>query len=316
MKTILKKLLAIIIIIILNSSFGFTQSKGLEKLMSNDKKLHKSIHTGGFTNQIKKWQIKKGLCKAEDYKLPQKIGLLTFVVSDKSQSSSTSSGAWTTTSTRKATKDGVSYVATNLYDNTIEGMKKSFSDRGMQLLEIDEYLDTDQKIALYNNYELKKLKGLKAIGNVTGQGNSGPAIGYRDMWLARFGSFPKAVKKRDAFFNELDLDAVLVVTIGMSVVGNYFHYIEANLLYRNPAAGTKTAYGLYNEGGFTRLKVNEFEKKPPFAGILLTEQVEYKNKRGKTKKRMEAVGVDPNFYKVINIVVDRAALGLEGFVNK
>ena len=62
----------------------------------------------------------------------------------------------------------------------------------MTLLEVNEYLDDEQKQALYDNYELKKLKGVKAFSGITGQGNNGPAIGYRGMSLPYFGSMPQS----------------------------------------------------------------------------------------------------------------------------
>ena len=292
------------------------QSENLQKLLDNpDKMYSKAFVYTGSVNPIRKWQIKKGFATEADYILPKKVGILAFMLEDQSKSSTTSYGYTSVTTTSKATKDGASAVANQIYDNTIQQLKENFSSKGMTLLEINEFLDTEEKRAAYNNYELKKLKGVKAFSGITGQGNSGPVTGYRAMSLPYFGSFPKAVKKRNDFFNKLELDAILIVEIGMSVTGNKLMSVKSEILYKNPASGTKTIYSDYNEIVSVKHAVNPYEKKPTYKGIFITEDVEYQNKKGKTKTRKQAVDLDPNLYKLVNAVVGANIGALEKYVS-
>ena len=299
---------------------GFTtetlaQSSNLQKLLDNpDKMYSKSFVYTGAVNPIRKWQIKKGFATEADYVLPKRVGILAFMIADQSTSSSQSYGYSTVTTTSKATKDGASSVANQIYDNTIKDLKQAFEDKGMELLEVHEYLDTKEKKDLYNNYELKELKGVKAFAKLTGQGNSGPVTGYRAMSLPYFGAFPKAIKKRNAFFNQLELDAILVVEIGMSVTGNKLISVKSEILYKNPASGTETIYSDYNEVVSVKFGVSPYEKKPTYSGIFITEEVEYTTKKGKTKTRKQATGLDSNLYKLVNAVVGANMGALEKYV--
>ena len=300
---------------------GFTtdtlaQSTNLQKLLDNPDKMYSKVFDyTGAVNPIRKWQIKKGFATEADYVLPKKVGILAFMVEDQSTSSTQSYGYSTVTTTSKATVDGVSSVANQIYDNTIKDLKESFKDKGMELLEVNEYLDTEEKIELYNNYELKQLKGLKAFSGITGRGNSGPAIGYRAMSLPYFGSFPKAVQKRNDFFNQLELDAILIVEIGMSVTGNKLISVKSHILYKNPASGTETIYSDYNEVVSVKFGVSPYEKKPTYGGIFVTEEVEYTTKKGKTKTKKQATDLDSNLYKLVNAVVGANIGALEKYVS-
>ncbi|MBC3757893.1 hypothetical protein H7U19_05720 [Hyunsoonleella sp. SJ7] len=310
----------IVVLSIIALTFGHSinlsaQSKNLQKLLDNPNKMYsKAFVYSGTAPTIRKWQIKKGFASERDYVMPKRVGILAFVVSDQSNSSSVSYGYTTVRTTSKATKEGASAVANEIYDNTIETMKSTFKDKGMELLEIHDYLDDKEKTDLYHKYELKKLKGVKAFSGLTGQGNSGPVVGYRNMTLPYFGSFPKAVKKRNDFFNKLGLDAILVIEIGMSVVGNKLIDVKSDILYKNPASGTKTIYSDYNEVVSVKFGVSPYEKKPTYGGIFLIEEVEYKNKKGKTKTRKQAVGLDPNLYKLVSAVVRANVGALEKYV--
>ena len=100
----------------------------------------------------------------------------------------------------------------------------------------------------------------------------------------------------------------------MSVAGNSLNSVSSDILYRNPASGTKTVYSDYNEIVSVSHSVNQYEKKPTYSGILLTKEVEYTTNKGKVKTRKEAVDVDPNLYKLINAVVEANVSALEKYV--
>jgi len=297
----------------INSS---AQSTGIQKLLDKPDKMYKTFVYGrtGDSKYIRKSQIKKGYVTAADYVMPKKVGILTFIIHDRSSSSSYTAGGWKYRTTAKATKDGTSMVANQIYFNVIQGMKDSFSDKGMSLLEPSEYLDTDAKRDLYYNFELKNPK--IPFSGITGAGNSGPAIGYRAMPLISFGlkAAGKQIEVRDAFFNKLELDAILIVEIVMSISGNAVFSIKSDLLYKNPASGTKTFYGDYSESMSVKISSNLHDKNPAYSDIFVMEKVEYTNKKGKIKTRNEAVGLDPNLYKLINAIVGANVRSLESFV--
>ncbi|MCR9067059.1 MAG: hypothetical protein NXI00_24045 [Cytophagales bacterium] len=293
--------------------FCSSQSKELAKLMDNPDKLRKSVLVQ--LGELRKIQIKKGWAKEEDYKLPQRVGLLTFVVNDKAKTVTHVSSSVTTTSRTKRTSEALSLYANHLYSKTIDGIKASFTSRGMNLLEIDDYLDTEEKSSIYDSYQLKELKAVKAFDGLTGAGNSGPAQGYRNMTLPYFGAMPKAIKERDAFFESLNLDAVLIVTIEMDSFRDSFWLIQADLLYKNPARTEKRIpYGKYHEAIVSRLRTDPYAKKPLYEGIHVLGEETYHTKKGKSKTRKVINGFDPNFYSIINKVVDFAAERLHTYV--
>jgi len=310
---LIKSIIVIGLTLITNTTIA--QSSGIQKLLDNPENMYgKTFVYSGAATSIRKWQIKKGFATEADYMLPKKVGILTFVVQDRSSSSSYKAGGWKHSTTSKATKDGTSMVANEIYSNVIQGLKETFSYKGMNLLEVSEYLNTETKRDLYNNFELKDPKILTMFSGITGQGNSGPVIGYRAMPLLSFGTGAKVVKARDAFFNQLELDAILIVEIVMSITGNALYSINSGILYKNPASGTNTIYGDFSEGAGVKITSNLYEKKPTYSDIFVTEEVEYTNKKGKTKTRNEAVGLDPNLYKLVNAVVGANVGSLEKFV--
>jgi len=314
--SILTKLGIILSLLFLSVNLS-AQSTGIQKLLDNPDKMYSKEFVYGRTGDskyIRKSQIKKGYVTAADYVLPKKVGILTFIIHDRSSSSSYTAGGWKHSSTAKATKDGTSMVANQIYFNVIKGMKSTFSAKGMNLLEPSEYLDTEAKRELYLNYELKNPK--IPFSGITGEGNSGPAVGYRAMPLESFGfkAAGKQIDVRDAFFNQLELDAILIVEIVMSITGNAVYTIKSNMLYKNPASGTKTFYSDYAESISVKLSSDLYAKKPKYSDIFVEEEVEYTNKKGKTKTRYEAVGIDPNLYKLINAIVEANVRSLESFV--
>lgn len=312
MKNLLAPFLTVLLMLGINS-FGIGQSKELAKLLDNPDKLRKAVLVQ--STAIRKIQLKKGWAKEEDYVLPKRVGLITYVVNDKAQTSITVSGSVETITRTKRSSETLSAYANHLYIKTISGIKESFSSRGMNLLEIDEYLDNEQKTALYDGYELKKLKAAKAFDGLTGSGNSGPVQGYRNMTLPYLGSLPKAIKERDEFFEALGLDGILVVTIEMNTYTDSFWLIQANLLYRNPATVEKrNPYGKFSESILSHLKTDQYAKKPVYQGIHVLKEEEYQTSKGKTKSRKVIHGFDPNFYLMINKVVDFAAERLQTYV--
>lgn len=74
MKLKLTITLILIFLISISSSKMNAQNKELQKLVDNPDKLWGGIQYTYGIGQVKKWQIKKGFCTEDDYKIPKKSG--------------------------------------------------------------------------------------------------------------------------------------------------------------------------------------------------------------------------------------------------
>lgn len=298
----------IILFLFFLGSQGFSQSKALQKLFDNPKKLEKSCKFEYGVKPYKKYEIRKGNATQEDYKLPKRIGLITYFVSDMENTKTYSDGV---TATSWRTKESIDWMANNLYQKTIEKMKESFSSRGMRLLDVQEYLDTPEKKSRYANFKVKKLRLIKALDKFSKEGNVATAKGYRSMTLPQLGLFSLgAVQKRDKFFEDLELDAVLIITITLNTMQEEsFQEIKADLLYKNPFQTEKKLHVFRNyQHIYGTVGSHYHAKRPTHRNILIFGEREYTNKRGKVKTEETITGFDPNFYKLINHIVDGVVL--------
>jgi hypothetical protein len=323
-------LIALLIISIFES--GFAQSKALQKLVDNPKKLEKAFSANtAMRNEIKNFQIKKGYCTEADYKLPKKIGILSFYVKDQEHKiySSTYSRGFnsttktTTISTIKLTKDGVNLVAQNIYRNTIDDIKAMYKEQGIELLEPHEYLDTDKKRALYNNFEIKGSKFQNMFNKkfAKDKRNSAVARGYRlfDLNDAKL-TLGKFIRSRDELLMGLELDAYLVISLEFSVGRDALMAVKSNLIYKSPTAGRgkgKNYGGDFPDRAFAAIaQKNIWAKKATYSGIIKTEKVEYTNKKGKKKKKTMPTGLDENVYFVTKTVAKRSLQSLLTWINR
>jgi len=315
----LDKKFALFFVLVLCGYSADAQIKYLQKILDNGK-IYKNVSYTPPGQTVRKWNIKKGLCTEADYKKPKRVGILTFYVQDQSETDVSISGNWKRTSTRKLTADGVSIVADMMYENSIDLMKKRFSEFDMELIEPWDYLDTEEKRKAYEAIPFKELKGLKWVARMTGAGAAGPASGYRYLPLAHLGSSIKAQKVRDSFFNKLGVDALLVVGMDMNAYGNYFNAVSAHLLYKSPVDGSeKTPYVQYADQAVVELKEANRWAKPKdrkYIGIWNYEEEEYTTKKGKVKTRKAINGFDPNIYLVFEEVARGSAQLISQYTEK
>lgn len=101
--------------------------------------------------------------------LPKKVALVSFYTFDPGftktwKSSTTSSGYYydtkTTTSRTKSrnSKGNAGHIALGFYTSAIDILKSKYKEMGMDLLEPEEFLDTDEKKEFYDNYSIEKSK--------------------------------------------------------------------------------------------------------------------------------------------------------------
>jgi len=326
------KNLSIFALLFLFSVSNYSQSKALQKLVDNPKKLAKAFAANTrMRNEIKDTQIKRGYCTEADYKLPKKVALLSFYVKDqehKIYSSSYSRGYYgttrsTSTTTIKLTKDGVNLMAQYIYNNTIDDLKKIYADQGIELLEPNEYLDTDEKWELYNNFEIKGSKFQKMFNKkfAKDKRNSAVAKGYRmfDLNDQKL-TLGKFFNSRDELLNALGMDAYLVVSFEFSVGRDALMAVKSQLIYKSPTAGKgkdKNFGGDFPHYAFAQInQKNIWAKKATYSGIIIKEKKEYTNKKGKVKKKLMATGLDKNVFFVARAVVKKSLDELVYWINR
>ena len=293
--TLLKSVIVIGVFLFNNSSNA--QSEELQKLVDDPDKLWGGMHYTYGIGQIKKWQIKKGFCTEEDYKIPKKVGLLTFYIKDDDYR--TYDDVFITS--HKATKEKVNVVAQRIYEQCIDDLKKEYAVLGMELLTPFEFIapidpDTGNRVIdekmneTYTNYPLPILEKQASKWDLGGDQSAVAEkfrlLPYNNILI----SGAKFAGEREDYLLAMGMDAYLVIGIDMTAAGEgNLQRISAIFYYKNPAYGTKTVYGAFAENPVVNLTF-----KPTIKGIYLTEEQEYTNKKGKTKTKQIPVDMDPN----------------------
>lgn len=129
--------------------------------------------------------------------LPKKVALVSFYTFDPGFTKvwSTSSTSYdyynstktttTTTHIKKRNSEGnAGHIALGFYVNAIGALKSQFKEMGMELLEPEEFLNTDEKKAFYQNFEINRSKLNSFLSSALNSGNGHEAIyanpeGYR-----------------------------------------------------------------------------------------------------------------------------------------
>jgi hypothetical protein len=98
--------------------------------------------------------------------LPKKVALVSFFTFDpgftqtwtSSSSNEYTTGIKTTTTftKKRSTKGNAGFIAIGMYYSAIEVLKANFKEMGMELLEPEEFLDTNEKKAFYENYQVER----------------------------------------------------------------------------------------------------------------------------------------------------------------
>ncbi len=315
MKLKLTTSLVLLFLISILSTKMNAQNKDLQKLVDNTDKLWAGVQYTYGIGQVKKWQIKKGFCTEDDYKIPKKVGLITFYIKDDDYR--TYDDIFVTS--HKATKEKVNVVAQRIYEQCIDDIKKEYTTLGMELLTPFEFLapinpSTGKRVIdekLYETYTNYPLPTLENKASKWGLGGDQSAVAeefrllpYNNILV----SGAKFANERFDYFSALGMDAYLIIAIDMTAAGEgVLKRVSATFHYKNPAYGTKTAYG-----AFIEIPTVNMIFKPPFKGIYLTEEQEYTNKKGKVKTKQVPVDLDPN----VAVLVKTSAVAVgHHFVN-
>ncbi len=176
--------------------------------------------------------------------LPKKIGLITFYIYDAGQTATTETGNWIYTRTTWVSEQEGNVLANKFLQASIGPLKKSFEQQGMQLLTIQEALDTKEKATYYRQgISLELGKGLVgAIRQMTIALESGSkqmitgADGYRVFDVSAAWDWKRSIELGHGLAEALEVDAVLSVGLGIATDGNItaLNHIKWALNGKNP----------------------------------------------------------------------------------
>ena len=287
------------------------EKEAFQKLADDIKTLNKkAIGTGTIApNYEKKYNLKNNFCTAEDYNVPKKVGLLSFYIEDKEYSTYSSGGGWITTTTYKASEEKVNVVAQLIYEQSLGALKEKFAQSGMELLTPKEFLITEKQKAAYSDTQLPILRDKAGMFNLLGSGSAVPEgirfLPYASYYIA---NGKKYAIERDQFFNNLDMDALVIVVISLSASGETVNGVSSTLYFKNPGYDNSDKVGTYAVGytPYTETTIN-MTFKPPMRGFFTKKEKEVTNKKGKTEIKFVKTGVDTKFTNLVSCVIDNLA---------
>lgn len=271
-------------LMLMAASTAYGQSK-FEKLVADPGKLEKAAY---HDHPGEKGKNGKGFTAYHPAMstTPKRVGLVTFYISDPGtyKSKTTKVGDYVYFEKYSSRIDGPTgvKVASQILDASLPKMKERFAAYGMELLTPAEFLDSDEKKALYASFEVKHggsggLTGMYAFAGRMFQGQNFaarvPAEGYNVFQVDQELHYPMHAKNNgyphkfsqdtkmmeglgDELCKGLGLDAVLCVYMVHNVPYNRkqynLHYAAMYMFGPNPvplAEGKKDG-ALYQNGLF------------------------------------------------------------------
>ncbi len=275
-----------------------------QKLIDDQKTMDaKTIAFDGLVgNYEKKYNINNGFCTQEDYKIPKKVGILAFYITDNDYSVYTPS----TITSYKATSEKVNTVIQRVFDQSIDEMKKQYAQLGMEFLTPSEFLTTDSLKNIYYNMPLPNLENKASIFGVEGSG-AGVPDGFRLLpYLSMIATGAKFAKERDAYFNALGMDAYIIVDLGLVAANGSIDVISSIFYYKNPGYNSSDKVGEYAVG-YTPYTAGyvEMRFKPAMKALFIKEEEKYITKKGKTDIKFLNVDINQNLSVLVSQVVGR-----------
>lgn len=119
--------------------------------------------------------------------LPKKVALVSFFTFDPGftqvwSSSTVNYGYYqntktTTTTTRKRNSKGsAGHISIGFYNSSIDLLKDKFNEMGMELMEPEEFLDTEEKKSFYENYQVERSKFNSTVSALLNSGKGHESI--------------------------------------------------------------------------------------------------------------------------------------------
>jgi hypothetical protein len=180
------KKVSIALVILLGSMFNAKAQSGLPKFApSPDKikvKLDMPLEGRAYKNGTG-YTLNPKMLK----ELPKKVALVSFYTFDPGftqtwSSSSTTNGYYTSTKTtttttkKRNTKGNAGFISGGMYYSAIEVLKSKYKEMGMELLEPEEFLDTDEKRTFYESYQVERSKFNSTVQSMLNSGRGHEAV--------------------------------------------------------------------------------------------------------------------------------------------
>ncbi|WP_288369773.1 hypothetical protein [uncultured Algoriphagus sp.] len=247
MKSLLPRIAFAVFFYLGLSTFAEAQKSIQEIAELNDKKWDKLVKNyRNYGNSIDQLQglLNEELLAEENLPNPKKIGVLTMQLWDYSVTTSTKAGQVTLYKKNFLTPEGSNLVADQFLETIFPKFQEQFQAKGIALLEPSEFITDEEKRKIYEEGGSRiEASGLfKTIGTISdfliksdiGEGSVG-ASGYEFYPVSvKMSSDFKAAASIGLIAEDLDLDAVLILSVGVSLVRNgrtmVLHEIEAGIV--------------------------------------------------------------------------------------
>ncbi|MDE0559502.1 hypothetical protein OU792_05845 [Algoriphagus sp. NF] len=248
MKSYLPKIAFSLLFYLSFSTFAHAQKSMQELAELNDKKWDKLVksykNNSTWIDQLQ-GLLNEDLVSEDNLPNPKKIGVLTMQIWDYSQTSSSTVAQTTVYTKNYLTPEGSNLVAETFLETMLPIFEDKFKAKGITLLEPDEYLTDAEKRKIYEEGPSRiDVSGLvKTFGAITsfltnadkGEG-SATASGYEfyPISVRTMATDFKAPATLGLLVEDLDLDAVLILSVGVSLIRNgrtlVLHEIEAGIV--------------------------------------------------------------------------------------
>lgn len=267
-----------------------------------EKKWNKQLTFNSYLNNLKRY------VNTEDQKPKiKKVGLLTFYMFTPSPTQRNIN----LLRPAQITHSGSDYIVDMLFYVGYPGLVSGFEKKGISLLKIEEFLDTQEKMDLYHNTEFEPSalgKGTaKWAAKLSGRAWGGDARatpeGYKLITEANWDI--KLMRTIGDFCKKVDIDAVLCVQHQISWDGEVLYWgpLTMSLIGPNPVPESEDDW--YAPMGPLKGYLEGF-----IYGAVIVQQKDFMF-LGYTKK----TGMELNFWDM-HLVYDRSVQSLMDYVNK
>jgi len=314
------KLSVVLLSVFLWCNQSVTAQKSIKEYVVkyNFEKIKKSIAMDVFTRPATQKSFKDGHGKNPYFsskdQLPDTIALITFHINDLGFSESWRDYFYVYTKFYSVSKSGGNKIANEIQKQTIATLKEQFKKRGAVLLTPNEYLNTPEKIAFYNDEFAPEVSKMgKFLSNFENRKTdiSVCASGYRYLDMGASFDYKRSISLGGELANKLGVDAVL--SIGIQVQSKkkevYTRVVKMALHGPNPNPrvdkkyfGQKTGTGYYDGQLYTG---GTFVFKKPIKSIDLGKE---------HVKSMDFEGFDvifkgfiEKFYEVMNGAIEKVS---------
>lgn len=237
MNSLSKKLptlvLALFLLALSSPSYAQKSIQDLAELKDNKwNKLVKSYKNNSTWIDQLQGLLNEDLLKEENLPNPKKIGVLTMQIWDKSITTSSKIGNTTLYTKNYLSPSGSNLVADKFLNEMLPVFRQEFQEQTILLIEPTDYLSDEDKTKIYKEgVSQVEMSGLsKALrnsftrmltGDVSGQGSLS-ATGYEFYPLSAsiVATDFKAPASIGLIAEKLELDAVLIITVNVSLVKN------------------------------------------------------------------------------------------------